>query len=159
MAFYARITIKKNSDEGCSLYLNSLVTGKWHDSERGTLLRAEGTGIAFYSYSSYRRAYIFREASKSDDIFPLLSGKLPLVKGYVRIVYFAEGRRIDVLKFICHNIEKKYGKDCYLLPISYWLKISALADKFGYKNPKPQRTLRAVTLLTEKYKKRMEESE
>ena len=53
MAFYARIPIKKNSDEGCSLYLNSLVTGKWHDSERGTLLRAEGTGIAFYSYSSY----------------------------------------------------------------------------------------------------------
>lgn len=142
MAFYARIPIKKNSDEGCSLYLNSLVTGKWHDSERGTLLRAEGTGIAFYSYSSYRRAYIFREASKTDEIFPLLSGKLPLVRGDVRIVYFAEGRRIDVLKFICHNIEKNTARiaTCFrfhtgsrfpLSPTNSATRIQSLKERFG----------------------------
>lgn len=149
------VTIKiPEKDSDYSLYICGKVIGKYYEKGKGTLLSIEGVAAAFYSYSRYRRAYVFCEKELLDDKTPLMDGNLPLIKQRVGIIYFAEGRRIDVLKNLCHNINELFGTDAYSYSVDYWLRATALVDKVSMFKGEDGRTERRIRLLTQKYKKR-----
>lgn len=149
MGIFAKIPLNKSN---YSLYVNSYVTKKIYVEGLGTLLCAESVAVAFYSFSNYRRAYVFCECDKASDDIGLLKGKLPLIKDNVKVIYFAEGRKIDLLKFAIYNLEKLYGMDIYHYNVSYWLRLTSMIDGMSAHT----KTLRPVKLFTERYLKEQE---
>ena len=153
MPLTIKIPTGKEKEE-YSLYVYGSIIYKHTVSEMGTLLKIEGTGIAFYSASNSRRAVIFQELSEKDYQLPLEEGKLPYIKQKVRILYKAKGRKIDLLKFALYNLEKKYKKDIYKLGTLYWLEIGSYIDSVIRKKKGSNSTKRQIYLITEKNKKR-----
>jgi len=113
---FVKIPLDKSS---YSLFINSKIKNKIFLEEYGTLIEFEGTALLFYSYSNHRRAYVI--ATEEDSRIPLLRGNLPLVKNNVTILYEAKSRKVDLLKFAIHNLEKMYGEIIYSFPTSYWI--------------------------------------
>lgn len=150
MSNFVKIPQDKSS---YSLFVNSKIKNKMFLEEYGTLIEFEGIALLFYSYSNHRRAYIVAEEDNST--IPLLKGKLPLVKKDVTVIYEARARKVDLLKFAIHNLEKNYGDNIYSFPISYWVLISSLIDSYN-KHTTTHKTKRNLKLLTDKYLKRMQ---
>jgi len=146
------VTIKIPEDkEAYSLFINGRVIGKYTEMGLGTLLRIQGTAVAFYSYSKHRRAYIFCECSEPDLETPALEGNIPLVKQKVRVLYEARGRKIDLLKFLCWRLEKKYGDEVYTWGVRYWIRISSIIDSSVQKAGKKSPASRVAECFTERY--------
>ena len=135
---------------GYSIYVNAKITDKVFLEEYGTLIEFEGTAVIFYSYSNHRRVYVMTEMENPG--LPLLKGKLPMVKDEMTIIYEARSRRIDLIKFTLYNLEKKFGSDIYLLPITYWLTITSLIDGVGKSGIRKMK--RNTITLTERYMRR-----
>ena len=155
MALTVKLPAKKQKRE-YSLYVNSEISYIHKDKELGTLICCKGSGVAFYSASNSRRAFIFSELSKKDCKIPLQEGKLPYFKEPVRILYRARGRRIDLLKFMCHNLESRYGKKIYRLSTAYWLTLGSYVDSLN--GSKTGSKKRILYLITDKYFKIMNRS-
>lgn len=146
MALTVKLPDVKHKEE-YSLFVSSKIDYIHKDGEYGTLIRCSGCGVAFYSASNSRRAFIFSDRSENDFSIPLQEGMLPYFKQPVRILYRAKGRRIDLLKFMCHNLEKRYGKIIYGLGIVYWLTLGSYIDSTGYKGS----SNRLLYFITEKH--------
>lgn len=148
------LTIKLPKDEAkeeYSVYINGNIIFKYTDEEIGTLLKINGTGVAFYSASNTRRAVIFQELSEPSFNLPFGQGKIPYVKQDVRIICKLKGRKVDLLKFMIYNLEKKYKKEIYSLDARYWLTIGSYIDSIP-KNTSGSKKTQAY-LITEKYQK------
>lgn len=148
MSNFVKIPLDKSS---YSLFINSKIKNKIFLEEYGTLIEFEGTALLFYSYSNHRRAYVI--ATEEDSEIPLLKGKLPLVKYDVMILYEAKSRKVDLLKFAIHNLEKMYGEKIYSFPSSYWILTCSLIDSYN-KHTSTAKTKRNLKLLTDRYIKR-----
>ncbi|MBO4858724.1 MAG: hypothetical protein J5527_09430 [Treponema sp.] len=148
------VTIKlpagKNKEE-LSLYVKGKITYKITDPELGTLIHIEGTGIAFYSASNSRRAIIFQEITEKDYGIPLEEGKIPYVKQDVRILYKAKGRKIELLKFMCYRLEKKYGQKIYGMGITYWLSVASFIETSVKRKNQRDSNFRKIEIITDKY--------
>ena len=144
MAGMVKIPLDKS---GYSVYVYARIIDKVFLEEYGTLIVFEGTAVVCYSYSNHRRVYVITETENPG--IPLLKGKIPMVKGEMTIIYEGRSRRIDLMKFMLHNLMQRFGSDIYLLPISYWLKISSLID--GYTKGGARKMSRNAITLTEKY--------
>ena len=150
MSNFVKIPQDKSS---YSLFVNSKIKNKMFVEEYGTLIEFEGIALVFYSYSNHRRAYIVAE--EDSNTIPLMRGKLPLVKNNVTVIYEARARKVDLLKFAIHNLEKMYGDDIYSFPISYWILISSLIDSYN-QHISTHKTKRNLKLITDKFLKRMQ---
>lgn len=139
--------------EEYSLFVNGEVVYIHTENKLGTLLKINGTGVAFYSASNSRRA-LFQELTEKDHGLPLEEGKLPYIKEKVRILYKARGRKIDLLKVALYNLEKKYKKEIYSLGTLYWLEIASYIDSVIYSKRNSISTKRQSYLITEKNIKR-----
>ena len=148
MSNLVKIPLDKSS---YSLFINSKIKNKIFVEEYGTLIEFEGTALLFYSYSNHRRAYVI--ATEEDSRIPLLRGNLPLVKDNVTILYEAKSRKVDLLKFSIHNLEKMYGEKIYSFPTSYWILVCSLIDSYN-KHTSTTKTRRNLKLLTDRYIKR-----
>ncbi len=147
--------------EEYSLFVNGEVIYIHTENKLGTLLKINGTGVAFYSASNSRRAVIFQELAENDHGLPLEEGKLPYIKERVRVLYKARGRKIDLLKFTLYNLEKKYKKEIYSLGTLYWLEIGSYIDSVT-NSKKSAGTKRQVYLITEqniRKRKRLHENQ
>ncbi len=144
--------------EEYSLYVSGYIKAKFPDENLGTMLFIEGTAIAFYSASNSRRAVIFQELKENDFTIPMEEAHMPYIKQEVRILYKAKGRKIDLLKQMVYNLEKKYGKDFYKYGTLYWLTLASYIDSVRHKSKGSNGTKRQVYLLTDKYKKSLERS-
>lgn len=142
--------------EEYSLYVSGYVIDKYTEESIGTMLYIKGTGVAFYSAKNSRRAIVFQELSEEDYNIPLEEAILPYIKQKVRIIYKAKGRKIDLLKMMIYNLEKKYNKDIYQLGTLYWLEISSYIDSVRRHSKGSNSTKRQTYLITEKYKQQME---
>lgn len=140
-----------------SLFVNGKIVSMVSDKQLGTLLEVEGCGVAFYSASNSRRAIIFQENSEDDFGIPLEEGNIPYFKQRVRVIYKAKGRKVDMLKFMCHNLERKYDKEMYGFGIKYWLLLASYIDSYVPHRNKKNGNKRQIYLITEKYKKRKNE--
>ena len=147
--------------EEYSLFVNGEVIYIHTENKLGTLLKINGTGVAFYSASNSRRAVIFQELTENDHGLPLEEGKLPYIREKVRVLYKARGRKIDLLKFPLYNLEKKYKKEIYSLGTLYWLEIGSYIDSVTT-SKKSAGTKRQVYLITEqniRKRKRLHENQ
>lgn len=145
------LTVKlpgKEQKEEYSLFVKSKITFIHKEKTLGTLILCEGCGVAFYSASNSRRAFIFSETGENDFGLPLQEGNLPYFKQPVRILYRAKGRKTDLLKFMCHNLEQKYGNIIYTLGNVYWLTLGSYIDSLCRKNTGSSK--RPLYLITEK---------
>lgn len=148
------VTIKlpdKKKKEEYSLYINGNIVYKNTIKDKGTLIQITGTGIAFYSASNSRRAVIFQDIKEKDYLIPLQEGNLPYIREKVRVIYKVKGRKLDLLKLLIYNLEKKYSNEIYSFDIVYWLTVASFLDSFSFitntiKNPK-----RHIFLLTDNY--------
>lgn len=147
MAAMVKIPLEKS---GYSIYVNAKITDKVFLEDYGTLIEFEGTAVVFYSYSNHRRGYVITEMDNPG--IPLLRGKIPMVKDEMLIIYEARSRRIDLMKFTLHNLEKRFGSDIYLLPVTYWLALSSLVD--GDFKGRALKIKRNAMILTERYIRR-----
>ena len=148
MSLTIKIPTGKEKEE-YSLFVNGEVVYIHTENKLGTLLKINGTGVAFYSVSNSRRALIFQELTENDHGLPLEEGKLPYIKEKVRILYKAKGRKIDLLKVALYNLEKKYKKEIYSLGTLYWLEIASYIDSVIC-SKKSTSTKRQSYLITEK---------
>lgn len=158
MALTIKLPAEKAKEE-YSIYVNGKIILKYTDSELGTLLKIEGTGIAFYSASNTRRAIIFQELTENSYSIPLIEGTVPYVKEKVRILYKAKGRKVDLLKFMVFNLEKKYKTEIYELGTLYWLTLGSFIDALRTKDKGSKKEM--GYLITEKYimmRKRLNEN-
>lgn len=139
-----------------SLFIKSKIIYLNKVNEFGTLVICEGCGIAFYSASNSRRALIFAELSENDYSIPLQEGKLPYFKQNVRVLYKASGRKIDLLKFMCYNLEKKYGNKIYELGTVYWLTLGSFIDSIRplKKHTGKNSNKRQIYMITDKFIKK-----
>lgn len=150
------MTVKIPLDkEKYSLFVYGKLKAKYFFEDEGTLLILENNsfGVAFYDFSRYRRAYVFCDANVQTKDISVYEGNLPLVKDKVKIIYTAEGRKIDLLKFMCSNIEQYLSDDVCLYSINYWIKLISLIDSYGTRKGMTGKTKRNLILLTEKYVK------
>lgn len=152
MSLTAKLPDKKKKEE-YSLYVSGKITYMNTDKELGTLIILEGSGVAFYSASNSRRAYIFQDASENSCGIPCEEGFIPYFKQKVRILYKAKGRKIELLKFMIYNLEKKYGDKIYELNSSYWIMIGSYIESIQKKTKGKNNTKRIPYLITEKYLK------
>ena len=80
-----------------------------------------------------------------------MEGTLPYIKEPVRILYKAKGRKVDLLKFIVYNLEKKYGDTVYELGLIYWLELASFIDSVRRTKGISGSYKRQVYLITDKY--------
>lgn len=156
------LTVKlpeKKKKEEYSLYVNAKITYKKTFDELGTLIISEGSGIAFYSASNSRRAIVFSEITDTSSPLPLLEGNLPYFKEKVKIIYKAKGRKIDLLKFMVYNLEKRYGKEIYILGEIYWLTVASFIDSLKPHAKQPVSYKRQIYMITDKYLKKGKRNE
>lgn len=153
MPITCKLPDKKHKEE-YSVYISGNVIFKYTEEELGTLIRITGTGIAFYSSSNARRAIIFQELSEKSYDIPVIEGTIPYVKGKVRILYKAKGRKVDLLKFFVYNLEKEYNTLPYSLGINYWLTMASYIDSIIPSKRKTSSTKRQMKMITDKYIKR-----
>ena len=150
MSLTVKLPDRKKKDE-YSLYVSSKITYLKSFKDLGTLIICEGSGIAFYSASNSRRAIVFTEINEECKEIPLLEGMLPYIKEPVRILYKAKGRKVDLLKFMVYNLEKKYGDKVYELGLIYWLELSSFIDSVRKIKKVSGSYKRQVYLITDKY--------
>lgn len=150
MSLTVKLPDKKKKDE-YSLYVSSKITYLKSFKDLGTLIICEGSGIAFYSASNSRRAIVFTEINDECKEIPLLKGTLPYIKEPVRILYKAKGRKVDLLKFMVYNLEKKYGDIVYELGLIYWLELASFIDSVKKTKGKSGSYKRQVYLITDKH--------
>lgn len=150
MSLTVKLPDKKKKDE-YSLYVSSKITYLKSFNDLGTLIICEGSGIAFYSASNSRRAIVFTEINDECKEIPLLEGTLPYIKEPVRILYKAKGRKVDLLKFMVYNLEKKYGDTVYELGLIYWLELASFIDSVRRTKGMSGSYKRQVYLITDKY--------
>lgn len=111
-----------------SLYVSGNVVYKHTEPKLGTFLLVEGTAVAFYSASNSRRVIVFQELKENGFNIPLEEGNIPYVKQKVRIIYKGTARKIDLMKFLVHNLEKAYGTKPYSLGLPYWITLCSCVD-------------------------------
>ena len=121
---------EKRKRKGFSAYIHGKVVVKYYEKNTGSLFRIEGTAVIFYAYSNYRRAAVFTEAEGTNPALPLLEGNIPLVKQKVKILYSAERRRFDLLKFFLYRTEKEFGEEIFSYPTAFWLRAISLLDDY-----------------------------
>ena len=153
MSLTVKLPNKKKKDE-YSLYVSSKITYLKSFKDLGSILMCEGSGIAFYSASNSRRAIVFTEIKESYNDIPLLEGNLPYIKQPVRILYKAKGRKVDLLKFMVYNLEKKYGDKIYELGELYWLKLVSYIDSVRQIKSHSGSYKRQVYLITDRFLKK-----
>ena len=158
MSITIKLTDKKKKEE-YSLYVSTKITYKKTFSDLGTLIISEGSGIAFYSASNSRRAIVYSEITERGSTLPLLEGTLPYIKQPVRIIYKAKGRKVDLLKFMVYNLEKKYGDSIYSLGDVYWLKLASFIDSVRKPKGKTGSYKRQIYMITEQYIKKGKKDE
>lgn len=160
MSVTCKLPNKKNKEE-YSLYVSGKVIFKYTEKELGTLIKIEGTGIAFYSSSNSRRAIIFQELSEDSHGVPAIEGTIPYIKERVRILYKAKGKKVDLLKFLAYNLEKEYGTHPYTLGFNYWILLASYIDSIVPSKRKTLSTKRQMKMITDKFlkkEKRLNES-
>lgn len=114
-----------------NLFARGAINQKVTIPEEGTLIEFEGVVILFYKYSDHRRAYIVRNIKETQYMKAVY---LPNVKEAVGIIYYAHGRRIDLLRTALYNLEQISQKRVYQCPSVFWQKLSCLLDDYdGYK--------------------------
>ncbi|WP_149554542.1 hypothetical protein [Treponema pectinovorum] len=148
------LTVKlpgKEQKEEYSLFVSSKITYLHKDIKYGTLIICEGCGVAFYSASNSRRAVIFSELSERNFGIPLQEGNIPYFKEPIRVLYKAKGKRIDILKFVCYNLEKKYGKAVYDLGSVYWFTLGSYIDSLTKRTLNKEKNNRQIYQLTDSY--------
>ncbi len=150
MPLTVKLPCKDQKDE-YSLFVSSKILLLHKNKIYGTLITCKGCGVAFYSASNSRRAIIFSDIEENDYKIPLQKGNLPYFKEPVRIIYKARGRRIDLLKFLCYNLEKRYGKKVYELGVVYWLTLGSYIDSITKNNLNKEKNNRQIYQITEKY--------
>lgn len=155
MPVTCKIPAGKTKEE-YSLYVSGFIKSMYTDSELGTLISIEGTGVAFYSSSNSRRAIVFQELSEDSYSIPLEEGHLPYIKQKVRILYKSKGRRTDLLKFMVYNLEKDYSKEIYKYGTLYWLTLVSYIDSARHKCKGSNSNKRQISLITDIYKSKME---
>lgn len=152
MEIAAKIPVEKR--EGCSLYVSSAIQGIAPIPGVGHILYFRGCAVVFYSYSIYRRAYVVAPIDDKCAHLPLMWGRLPFLSRPMYILGIAEGRKIDLLKFMCFNLEKLKGKSIWLWDPAFWLRVCAVLDRPA--NKRKGRTMRLakslVKLWERKYK-------
>lgn len=158
MSLTVKLPDNKTKEE-YSLFVSTKITYKKTFADLGTLIICEGCGIAFYSASNSRRAVVFTEIKEKDPKFPVLEGKLPYIKQPVRIIYKARGRKVDLLKFMIYNLEKKYGNRIYGMGDIYWLKLSSFIDSIKKKSKRKGSYRREVFMITEQFLKKENKDE
>ena len=114
-----------------TLFAKGYIEGKTTVPDEGTFISFNDVVVLYYKYSSHRRAYIVRNAQKTSHIKAIY---LPNVKEAVGIIYYAHGRKIDLLRTALYNLEEISQKKVYQLPTIFWQKLSCLLDDYdGYK--------------------------
>ncbi len=146
---------QKKKDSIYSAYIHGKVVNKYYEKDVGSLFRIEGTAVIFYTYSNYRRAYIFTEKEMNRDKLPLLEGNIPLVKQKIQLIYSAEGRRFDSLKFFIYRTHKEYGEEIFNYSMDFWLRVAALLDNYNPSRRNTKANKRNVDELIKTLKKNM----
>lgn len=147
---------QKNKRSVYSAYIHGKVVSKYYEEDVGSLFAIEGTAVIFYSYSNYRRAYIFCEKEHNSRELPFFEGNIPLVKQKVNILYCAERRKVDLLKFLLYRTEKEYGQKIFEYEPEFWLKVSCLLDKYYPKKRQSAANRRNIERLIRMYERKKE---
>lgn len=114
-----------------TLYAKGYIEKKTTLPDEGTLISFHNVVVLYYKYSYHRRAYIVRHIQETSHIKAVF---LPNVKEAVGIIYYAHGRKIDLLRTALYNLEQISQKKVYQLPTIFWQKLSCLIDDYdGYK--------------------------
>lgn len=153
MPVAVRIPTGKEKKE-YSLYVSGNVIYKHTEAELGTFLLVKGTAVAFYSASNSRRVVVFQELKENGFGIPLEKGNIPYVNQTVRIIYKGKARKIDLMKFLVHNLEKTYGVKPYSLGLPYWITLCSYVDSVRARG-KGSGT-RKIRLITDRYIKMKE---
>lgn len=114
-----------------TIFVKGNITYKVTLPPRGTLIKLEGIAIVYYKYSSHRRAYIIygKSCKYIKNIY------LPNIKKPIGLIYYAHGRKIDLLRQAVFNLEKMSENKVYKLPPIFWQKVACLIDNYnGYKS-------------------------
>lgn len=90
--------------------------------------------------------------------YPLPLIKPPYVLDKIQVIYKAEGRKVDLLKFMLHNMEKEYGKKIFTLPVDYWMRAASLLASYDPKTRQSAARKENIERLTQKEIKKMEAS-
>lgn len=76
----------------------------------------------FYTFDSFRRAYIvFEPKNKNQN-----NQTLPGVNGNLEIIFIAKGRKIDDLKRCLFNLTKDDKYEIFSFPKIFWYKLAGL---------------------------------
>lgn len=149
MAINVYIPARENRGD-IAAYASGKVREKVYDRSGNVMLVMEGCATVFHHCSNTRRAYVLCEDGKWGGM-PLMSVAPPMVTGASGLIYFAEGRRVDLLKFLLHNLESDFGDDVYILGPEYWLSVTSLLDVYDPKKRRSLSTRRNLAAVTRKF--------
>lgn len=149
MSLTIKLPVKNKSEY--SLYVSGDISYLKKVKDLGTLLIASGCGVAFFTSTNARRAIIFAEMNENDFNIPVEKGHIPYFLQPVKVLYKATGRRFDLVKYICFNLEKDFKKKIYRLGIPYWITLSSFIDSLKGSHITKKMYRRQTEAITEKY--------
>lgn len=68
------------------------------------------------------------------------------------ILGMAEGRKVDLLKFMCFNLEKLRGKNIWAWHPYFWMRVCAVLDRPS--NRRKGRTMRLAKSLINRWERK-----
>jgi hypothetical protein len=83
--------------------------------------------ILFYKYSRHRRAYIVRDVT---ELRHYEAVRLLNVREPVGVLAKLTGRRIDIVRRACFNLERINGFEVYGYSARFWQRFSCLIDNY-----------------------------
>jgi hypothetical protein len=101
---------------------------------RGTYIKfTEGSAaVLFYKWKRHRRVYIVRESSVLKKYQAV---KLPGLRRPVGILGKFRGRRVDITRRACFNLERINGFEVYRYGTRFWQRVCCLIDNYdGYRS-------------------------
>lgn len=93
-------------------------------------LKEDTVFVLFYTFKSFRRAYIVAPFNDVQDVNPIT---LPGVNGKLKLIYKASGRRVDNLKRAIYLYLKRDSKLLYTFRVDFWYRLAGLVQYFGAK--------------------------
>ncbi|MDR3284266.1 MAG: hypothetical protein LBS97_03685 [Treponema sp.] len=108
-----------------TVYARGRLMGQSDIAHYGTDLFMSGAAVVYYTYPHHRRAYIIRHGQ---DMKHHRLYELPNIKEKVGVIYYMQGKKIDLLRRVTYNLEALHGQAVYEWDTLFWQKVGCLLD-------------------------------